>query len=57
MPAQNRKISLIVFVIATLLLVGLLPLVLTGWLPFIPAINTVPCGRWSTVNLKCCGER
>jgi HD-GYP domain-containing protein (c-di-GMP phosphodiesterase class II) len=31
MPAQNRKISLIVFVIATLLLVGLLPLVLTGW--------------------------
>src|SRR6476469_7225514 len=31
MPAQPRKIGLIVFVIATLLLVGLLPLVLTGW--------------------------
>ena len=31
MPTPNRKISLIVFVIATLLLVGLFPLVLTGW--------------------------
>jgi HD-GYP domain-containing protein (c-di-GMP phosphodiesterase class II) len=31
MPAANRKISLIVFVTATLLLVGLVPLVLTGW--------------------------
>src|SRR6267154_188763 len=32
MPAQRRKISLIYFVILTLLLVGLVPLVLTGWL-------------------------
>lgn len=31
MPPRNRKISLIFFVIATLLLVGLVPLVLTGW--------------------------
>lgn len=31
MPPQTRKISLIYFVIATLLLVGLAPLVLTGW--------------------------
>lgn len=32
MPTTNRKVSLIVFVVATLLLVGLVPLVLTGWL-------------------------
>lgn len=32
MPPQKNKISLIYFVIATLLLVGLVPLVLTGWL-------------------------
>src|SRR6478672_9776596 len=32
MPAVKRKVSLIVFVIATLLVVGLVPLVLTGWL-------------------------
>lgn len=32
MPREKRKISLIVFVILTLLLVGLVPLVLTGWL-------------------------
>lgn len=32
MPAGTRKVSLIVFVIATLLVVGLVPLVLTGWL-------------------------
>ncbi len=31
MPPKNRKISLIYFVTATLLLVGLVPLVLTGW--------------------------
>ncbi len=32
MPRESRKVSLIVFVILTLLLVGLVPLVLTGWL-------------------------
>ena len=32
MPPQRRKISLIYFVILTLLLVGLVPLVFTGWL-------------------------
>src|SRR4051812_18663333 len=32
MPAVKRKISLIIFVVATLLVVGLVPLVLTGWL-------------------------
>lgn len=32
MPTKIRKVSLIVFVVATLLLVGLVPLVLTGWL-------------------------
>ena len=32
MPTAKRKVSLIVFVIATLLVVGLVPLVLTGWL-------------------------
>ena len=32
MPTERRKISLIYFVILTLLLVGLVPLVLTGWL-------------------------
>ena len=31
MPLKSKKISLIVFVFVTLLLVGLLPLVLTGW--------------------------
>ena len=31
MPRSQRKISLIYFVICTLLLVGLVPLVLTGW--------------------------
>ena len=31
MPQKPKKISLIYFVIATLLLVGLVPLVLTGW--------------------------
>ena len=31
MPAFQRKISLIYFVICTLLLVGMVPLVLTGW--------------------------
>ena len=31
MPPRRRKISLIYFVILTLLLVGLVPLVLTGW--------------------------
>ncbi len=31
MPAKPRKISLIVFVVATLLAVGLIPIVLTGW--------------------------
>jgi HD-GYP domain-containing protein (c-di-GMP phosphodiesterase class II) len=32
MPSKRRKISLVFFVILTLLLVGLVPLVLTGWL-------------------------
>jgi HD-GYP domain-containing protein (c-di-GMP phosphodiesterase class II) len=32
MPTFKRKVSLIVFVVATLLVVGLVPLVLTGWL-------------------------
>lgn len=32
MPIESKKISLIFFVIVTLLLVGLAPLVLTGWL-------------------------
>jgi len=32
MPEKSKKVSLIYFVIATLLLVGLVPLVLTGWL-------------------------
>lgn len=32
MPQRRTKVSLIYFVIATLLLVGLVPLVLTGWL-------------------------
>ncbi len=32
MPTERRKISLIYYVIFTLLLVGLVPLVLTGWL-------------------------
>lgn len=32
MPPKPRKISLIYFVVATLLLAGLFPLVLTGWL-------------------------
>jgi HD-GYP domain-containing protein (c-di-GMP phosphodiesterase class II) len=31
MPVGNRRVSLIVFVVVTLLLVGLVPLVLTGW--------------------------
>ncbi len=31
MPSGNRRVSLIVFVVVTLLLVGLVPLVLTGW--------------------------
>ena len=31
MPPKNRQISLIYFVIITLLLVGLVPIVLTGW--------------------------
>ncbi|MEZ5421884.1 MAG: hypothetical protein R2682_02160 [Pyrinomonadaceae bacterium] len=31
MPAFSKKVSLIYFVIATLLVVGLVPLVLTGW--------------------------
>jgi len=31
MPAFSKKVSLIYFVIATLLIVGLVPLVLTGW--------------------------
>jgi HD-GYP domain-containing protein (c-di-GMP phosphodiesterase class II) len=31
MPPENKKIKLIYFVIVTLLLVGLVPLVLTGW--------------------------
>ena len=32
MPPRKRKISLIYFVIVTLLLVGMVPLVLTGWI-------------------------
>ncbi len=32
MPLKSKKVSLIFFVIVTLLLVGLVPLVLTGWL-------------------------
>jgi HD-GYP domain-containing protein (c-di-GMP phosphodiesterase class II) len=32
MPTEKRRVSLIVFVIATLVVVGLVPLVLTGWL-------------------------
>jgi|KBSSwiStaDraftv2_1062776.scaffolds.fasta_scaffold43728_3 HD-GYP domain-containing protein (c-di-GMP phosphodiesterase class II) len=32
MPSKKRKISLIYFIIVTLLLVGLVPLVLTGWM-------------------------
>ena len=32
MPSKAKKVSLIYFVVATLLLVGLVPLVLTGWL-------------------------
>lgn len=32
MPEKHKKVSLIYFVIVTLLLVGLVPLVLTGWL-------------------------
>jgi HD-GYP domain-containing protein (c-di-GMP phosphodiesterase class II) len=32
MPTFKRKVSLIVFVVATLLIVGMVPLVLTGWL-------------------------
>ncbi len=32
MPSETKKVSLIVFIIATLLVVGLVPLVLTGWL-------------------------
>lgn len=32
MPAQVKKISLIYFVVGTLLLIGLVPLVITGWL-------------------------
>ena len=32
MPPQKQKISLIYFVIVTLLLVGMVPLVLTGWI-------------------------
>jgi len=32
MPSKRRKISLIYFIIITLLLVGLVPLVLTGWM-------------------------
>ncbi|MBK8467257.1 MAG: HD domain-containing protein [Chloracidobacterium sp.] len=32
MPPEKRKVSLIYFVTATLLLVGLVPLVLTGWI-------------------------
>lgn len=31
MPAKSRKVSLIIFVVVTLLAVGLIPLVLTGW--------------------------
>ncbi|MEQ1924427.1 MAG: hypothetical protein ABL952_18165, partial [Pyrinomonadaceae bacterium] len=32
MPATKKRVSLIIFVVATLLLVGLVPLVMTGWL-------------------------
>lgn len=32
MPSKKRKVSLIYFIIITLLLVGLVPLVLTGWM-------------------------
>src|SRR5437764_2597750 len=32
MPPERRKISLVYFLILTLLVVGLVPLVLTGWL-------------------------
>ncbi|MEP6849590.1 MAG: hypothetical protein ABI999_12100, partial [Acidobacteriota bacterium] len=32
MPPKRRKVSLIYFIIITLLLVGLVPLVLTGWM-------------------------
>ncbi|MEO6654883.1 MAG: HD domain-containing phosphohydrolase [Pyrinomonadaceae bacterium] len=32
MPTRTKKVSLIFFVVVTLLLVGLVPLVLTGWL-------------------------
>ncbi|MBK6721826.1 MAG: hypothetical protein IPG58_00655 [Acidobacteria bacterium] len=32
MPTTNKRVSLIIFVVATLLLVGLVPLVMTGWL-------------------------
>ncbi|MEO7657971.1 MAG: HD domain-containing phosphohydrolase [Pyrinomonadaceae bacterium] len=32
MPTKSKRISLLFFVVATLLLVGLVPLVLTGWL-------------------------
>src|SRR5437773_718374 len=31
MPPKRRKISLVYFVILTLLLVGMVPLILTGW--------------------------
>ncbi|MFM9905295.1 MAG: HD domain-containing phosphohydrolase [Pyrinomonadaceae bacterium] len=31
MPTSSKRVSLIIFVVATLLLVGLVPLVLTGW--------------------------
>ena len=31
MPAKRKKVSLIYFIVATLLMVGLVPLVLTGW--------------------------
>src|SRR5881275_1049027 len=31
MPTSNKRVSLIVFVVLTLLLLGLVPLVLTGW--------------------------
>ena len=32
MPTSKKRVSLIIFVVATLLLVGLVPLVMTGWL-------------------------
>ncbi|HTH50357.1 MAG TPA: HD domain-containing phosphohydrolase [Pyrinomonadaceae bacterium] len=32
MPTPKRRVSLIIFVVATLLVVGMVPLVLTGWL-------------------------